>query len=160
MSEPRYAGFWRRTAAHVIDSLIYIPLALLLLYAVYGSAYFGAAAEPYGYHGLWDVFVQQVLPLILVILLWVRYGATPGKYLMRCRVVDVRTGQPPGFGRATLRYFGYLVAMLPLLLGFLWIAWDRRKQGFHDKIAGTVVVVSSEDEAGKSIEQLMKEGGV
>ena len=44
-------------------------------------------------------------------------------------------------GRALLRYFGYLVSALLLMLGFVWIAFDRRKQGFHDKIAGSVVVI-------------------
>lgn len=161
MSEPRYAGFWRRAAAHVIDSLIFLPIALILLYAVYGSAYFGeASVNAFGYHGAWDVFVNQVLPLVVIVLLWARYGATPGKYLMRCRIVDARTGRNPGLGQAALRYVAYLASLLPLLLGFLWIAWDRRKQGFHDKIAGTLVVVTNQDEAEKSIDQLMKEGGV
>jgi uncharacterized RDD family membrane protein YckC len=161
MSEPRYAGFWRRTAAHVIDTLIYLPIALILLYGVYGDAYFAENQQhAYGYHGLWDVFVNQLLPLLLIVLLWARYGATPGKYLMRCRVVDLRTGGHPSLARSALRYVAYLVSMLPLMLGFLWVVWDRRKQGFHDKIAGTVVVVVSEDEAEKSLEQLMKEGGV
>lgn len=160
MSEPRYAGFWRRTAAHVIDTLIFLPIALILLYAVYGSAYFDeTAVNAFGYHGAWDVFVNQVLPLLLIVLLWARYGATPGKYLMGCRVVDLRTGGNPGVGRAALRYVAYLASLLPFMLGFLWVAWDPRKQGFHDKIAGTVVVLTRRDEAEKSLEQLMKEGG-
>ncbi|MFA5529260.1 MAG: RDD family protein [Thiohalomonadaceae bacterium] len=159
MSEPRYAGFWRRIAAHVIDTLIFLPIALILLYLVYGDAYLQDAANPFGYHGAWDVFVNQVLPFALIVLLWARYGATPGKYLMQCRVVDLHSGGHPGIGRSALRYVAYIASLLPFMLGFLWIAWDRRKQGFHDKIAGTVVVIARQDEAGKSLEQLMKEGG-
>ncbi|MGE0080582.1 MAG: RDD family protein [Thiohalomonadaceae bacterium] len=160
MSEPRYAGFWRRVAAHLIDTLIFLPIALILVFLVYGGAYFEeSAANAFGYHGAWDVFVNQVLPFILIVLLWARYGATPGKYLMRCRIVDLRSGGNPGIGRSALRYVAYLASFLPFLLGFLWVAWDRRKQGFHDKIAGTVVVITSQNEAEKSLDQLMKESG-
>jgi uncharacterized RDD family membrane protein YckC len=51
--------------------------------------------------------------------------------------------------------------MLPLMLGFLWIAWDPRKQGFHDKIANTVVLynaqIEASDESRKNLGQLMNE---
>lgn len=160
MTEPQYAGFWRRLAAHLIDTLIFLPIALILAYLVYGGAYFDeSAATAFGYFGPWDVFVNHVLPFILIVLLWARFGATPGKYLMRCHIVDLHTGHPPSIGRSALRYVAYLASTLPFLLGFLWVAWDRRKQGFHDKIAGTVVVIAAEDEAEKSLEQLMKESG-
>ena len=44
------------------------------------------------------------------------------------------------FGVAFLRLIGYLVSGAMFYLGFLWIAVDPRKQGWHDKIAGTVVI--------------------
>jgi uncharacterized RDD family membrane protein YckC len=60
-----------------------------------------------------------------------------------------------------LRYAAYLASILPLMLGFLWVARDPRKQGFHDKIANTVVLyragVEVDDESSKSLEQLMGE---
>jgi uncharacterized RDD family membrane protein YckC len=57
--------------------------------------------------------------------------------------VDATTGGQPSTGRLVLRYVGYFVSLIPLALGYLWIAWDPRKQSFHDKIARTVVVRSS-----------------
>ena len=45
------------------------------------------------------------------------------------------------FPVAFLRYLGYVISAIPLFLGFIWIAFDKQKQGFHDKIAGTFVVV-------------------
>jgi uncharacterized RDD family membrane protein YckC len=42
--------------------------------------------------------------------------------------------------RALLRYVGLIISIVVLLLGVIWIAFDSRKQGWHDKIAGTVVV--------------------
>jgi uncharacterized RDD family membrane protein YckC len=66
-------------------------------------------------------------------------GQTPGKILLRLRVVQA-TGEPMTFGIAFLRWVGYVISKLAVYLGFIWIAFDRRKQGWHDKIAQTVVV--------------------
>ena len=85
--------------------------------------------------------IENALPAVATIAFWVFVGATPGKILFECRVVDARTGRPPGWARATVRYLCYFVSLVPLGLGFLWIAWDKRKQGWHDKLAGTLVVV-------------------
>jgi len=56
------------------------------------------------------------------------------------------TGEPLTFGTAFLRWIGYFVSSLPLNLGFIWIAFDRKKQGFHDKLAGTVVILDEKRE--------------
>ena len=66
-------------------------------------------------------------------------GQTPGKRLLGLRVVQ-ETGEPIGLGTAFLRWVGYIVSGIPMLMGFLWAGADRRKQGWHDKIAGTVVI--------------------
>ena len=72
---------------------------------------------------------------------WIYKGATPGKMVVSARIVDATDrGGPMTKGQAVLRYAGYFVSLLPLGLGYLWVAFDRRKQGWHDKIAGTVVV--------------------
>jgi len=70
-------------------------------------------------------------------------------------VVDAASGAPLRPGQAILRYLAYIVSTLPLCLGFLWIAWDHRKQGFHDKIAKSVVVI--EDPTQASLEDLERE---
>jgi uncharacterized RDD family membrane protein YckC len=41
-----------------------------------------------------------------------------------------------------IRYLGYYVSIFALGLGFLWVAWDDKKQGWHDKMAGTVVILN------------------
>jgi uncharacterized RDD family membrane protein YckC len=74
------------------------------------------------------------------IVFWRYRGATPGKMAIGAKIVDARTGGAPSTARLVLRFFAYLASMLPLGLGFLWIAFDRRKQGFHDKIARTAVI--------------------
>ncbi len=75
-----------------------------------------------------------------VILFWRNKQATFGKMAIRAKIVDANTGGVPTTRQDIIRYFGYLVSLLPLGLGYLWIAFDSRKQGFHDKLAGTVVV--------------------
>ena len=66
-------------------------------------------------------------------------GQTPGKSLMGVRVVKTN-GQPIGILDAVIRYIGYYINTFLLFLGWLWAVFDSRNQGFHDKLAGTVVV--------------------
>jgi len=84
--------------------------------------------------------VSYVLPAIAIIAFWVYKSATPGKIAIRATIVDAKTGLQPSNGQLIGRYFAYYISTLPLCLGFLWIAWDPKKQGWHDKLAGTVVV--------------------
>lgn len=136
------AGFWRRAGAFGIDWLWLFCVAGTLSWLVFG------VALPYGLDGTWRVsgaaLIHELLPALVLVVGWARYGTTPGKLLLDLRVVDARSGGRPGAVQAVLRYVGYFVAALPLGLGFLWIVFDRRKQGLHDKLARTRVVVVEE----------------
>jgi len=59
---------------------------------------------------------------------------------LKLAIVDAETGNRISVGQAIARYIGYIVSMLPMMLGIIWVGIDRRKQGFHDKLAGTVVL--------------------
>jgi uncharacterized RDD family membrane protein YckC len=72
---------------------------------------------------------------------WFHFAATPGKMLFRFEIRDAATGGPMTHKQAVVRFFGYIVSALPLSLGFLWVLINRRGRGFHDLIAGTVVIV-------------------
>ncbi|HLY13766.1 MAG TPA: RDD family protein [Candidatus Limnocylindrales bacterium] len=88
--------------------------------------------------GIWiALFVLQVLYFALF---WSKRGATPGQQLLGVQVRDERTGARISLKRALLRYFGYVVSIWIVYIGFIWVAFDSRKQGWHDKIAGTVAV--------------------
>ena len=76
----------------------------------------------------------------IIVAFWRYCGATPGKLAVGIKVVDAETGNAPSTGRLVVRLLCYLLSALPLYLGFFWVAVDRRKQGWHDKIAGTVVI--------------------
>jgi uncharacterized RDD family membrane protein YckC len=71
---------------------------------------------------------------------WARSGATPGMTAMGLRVVRDRDGGPISGGQAILRLIGYVINGLVLYLGFIWIFVDKRRRGWHDLIAGTVVI--------------------
>jgi uncharacterized RDD family membrane protein YckC len=138
-----YAGFWVRLGATIIDTLLLIAITVPLVLSFYGTAYFdpeqtGLIAGPA------DFLINWVLPAIAVILFWMYRQATPGKMLLSLRIVDAATGNKPSAGQCVGRYFAYIVSTLPLCLGFVWIAFDKRKQGWHDKLAGTVVIRSKQ----------------
>ncbi len=150
-----YAGFWRRFLASMIDTVlmaILIAIIFSTLAATGLAMTFGQAAFP----GFFDL-----LFLVIVVMLWLKYGATPGKMMLDCRIVDSRTGADLGVSQSIIRYFGYLLSTLPFFLGFIWVAFSERKQGFHDLIAHTVVLytpdyVDSDKESEQSIETLSK----
>jgi uncharacterized RDD family membrane protein YckC len=76
----------------------------------------------------------------LAALCWMRWSATPGKMIMRLKVVDAKTEQPISVIQCILRAMAYFVSGSLFLLGFFWIILDKKRQGWHDKIADTVVV--------------------
>jgi uncharacterized RDD family membrane protein YckC len=155
-----YAGFGVRLVAYVIDWVI--------LGIVSGVIWFGALAvgisavgvdrfstistvggsitpdeaaaaltfAEYLYAGLGIAWLVTALYFILM---W-HTGGTVGMRALGLRVAREEDGRPIGYGRATARYLGYLVDWLALGIGLLWVGVDSRKQGWHDKIAGTFVV--------------------
>jgi uncharacterized RDD family membrane protein YckC len=74
------------------------------------------------------------------VLFWIYRQATPGKMAISARIVDAKTGQAPSTRQLVIRYLGYFVSTIPFGLGLMWVGFDPRKQGWHDKLAGTVVV--------------------
>jgi uncharacterized RDD family membrane protein YckC len=123
-SGPR-AGFWRRFAAALLDGII-VGIAFGILYA---------ALKGVGY----------ALGILIGIAYFVYFeggptGQTLGKKALGIRVIDFATGGPIGHGRAFIRYIGRIASEIPILLGYFWMLWDKEKQTWHDKFAGSVVV--------------------
>ena len=138
MDDLKYAGFWIRLVASVIDGLLLTIVTAPILISIYGVGYY---ADPsLEFQGLADFVVSAVLPAVIVILFWIHRQATPGKMAVSARVVDARTGANPTTAQCIGRYFAYIPSVLVLGIGLLWVAFDSRKQGWHDKLAGTVVI--------------------
>ena len=125
-----YAGFLKRFAAAFIDSII-LTIGSMIGY-IYGSIYSSS----------------DVLGCLLGFLLgWVYYAimessptqGTLGKMALGIKVTDLE-GKRVSFEKATERYFGKIVSTLILLIGFIMVAFTKKKQGLHDMMAGCLVV--------------------
>jgi len=138
-----YAGFWIRVGATLIDSILILIIILPILSTIYGDSYW--LGDSY-MQGFWDLALSYILPAIAVITFWVYKSATPGKMATKLTIVDANTGEKPSTGQFIIRYIGYYLAMLPLFLGIIWVGIDKRKQGLHDKLAGTVVLRNAQSE--------------
>jgi uncharacterized RDD family membrane protein YckC len=136
MDDYRYAGFWIRVAAALIDTVLLSILIGIPLTLIYGSDYWTSEELVAGF---WDA-VFYIVPIVITVWFWVKYLGTPGKMLLRLRVIDADTGQSISTAKGIGRYLGYYISAIPFLLGFVWVAFDKRKQGLHDKLAGTYVV--------------------
>ena len=145
-----YAGFWIRFWAAIIDTILVAVIVEPIVASVYEKVESttdlmtadlpSLILESFQPQGTLDFLLSWVFPAIAVILFWIYRAATPGKMLVRAKIVDATTGAQPSTGQCIGRYLGYYVSIFTFFLGFLWVAFDPRKQGFHDKLAGTVVV--------------------
>ena len=165
--EPKYASFNQRMLASVIDSMIILICFTPLFQFATGGFYHGYDTEAFaqklvtpgllpaefmgimhdffitqGFLWAWlaSNFFQFLVLGVVVLLFWHFRGATPGKMLLRMKIVDAYTLEAPTNLQCILRYAGYVLSTLPLMLGFFWIAWDKKRQGWHDKLASTVVI--------------------
>ncbi|MEM8500637.1 MAG: RDD family protein [Pseudomonadota bacterium] len=135
MNDVQYAGFWIRVAAAIIDTILLLivlmPLALLFV---------DTEAMMVGGGGAMSIILNYAAPALVVILFWVYKSATPGKMILKLKIVDADSGGKPSTAQFVGRYLSYYLSMIPLMLGLIWVAFDQRKQGWHDKLAGTVVI--------------------
>ena len=130
-------GFGRRFVAYFIDGIILTVIQFILfICAVFVIA---ATSEA-------NANISLVLNCFTILIsigyfvgFWATTGQTPGKMAMGIKVIGT-DGQPVSLGKAFVRYIGYIVSNLILSLGFIWIAFDAHRQGWHDKIANTYVV--------------------
>src|SRR4029077_1317059 len=130
-----YGGFWIRAVAYIIDAILLSIVAAVLsvpLGVNYNDLNSSAARGSNA--------IELVLSAIYFILLWTYMGASLGQRIFGLRVVDATTGQPIGLGKAALRWLGLILSFAVCLIGVIWVAFDGRKQGWMDKIAGTVVL--------------------
>jgi uncharacterized RDD family membrane protein YckC len=131
--ELEYVGFWARAWAGLLDVILLAALfSPLLQLAERGAA---AVLTP-GPAGL----LSWLLCATAAVFFYMTPGTTPGQLAISAVVVDARTGCPPALPQRIGRVLGLLLALAPCGLGFLWVAFQPRKQGWHDKLAGTLVV--------------------
>ena len=151
MEDHHYAGFWIRLFARAID-LILILATFNLFYMVDQMGADAGLWAPSGFDNVFDfgfdrLTAENVLrvaffvlfPVFYYVYLHGAYGQTFGKMALRIKVLN-EDGTPLDYRRAFLRWLGYFLCDLTLNIGYLWAAFDPRKQGLHDKVCRTIVV--------------------
>jgi uncharacterized RDD family membrane protein YckC len=124
---PEYATFWNRFAAAFIDGLILLIPDMIVKYTVDITTYYVVAlAIGWLYYAIQESGPNQ---------------ATVGKKAMGIKVTNME-GEKISFATATGRHFGKYISMLIIFIGYLMMLWDDRNQTLHDKMAGTLVVLS------------------
>jgi uncharacterized RDD family membrane protein YckC len=149
MNDRHYAGFWRRALAMMIDGVILYFIVVFLMIIGMAALWNGSVPQS-ALHSLRlngttaHFFMTWFLAAFLVKMSYFTYfhgtvGQTPGKMILRIRVEQI-DGEAMTLGIGFLRWVGYIISSLPLYLGFVWIGVDPQKRGWHDRIAGTIVV--------------------
>ena len=123
----------------ILDVILECIVIFPLLVWIYGWEYFDPEITGF-IAGPIDFLLSWVFPSIVVVAFWFKVQATPGKMAVKASIVDANTGENASLRQCIVRYFAYILSLLPLGLGFVWVAFDKRKQGWHDKLAQTVVV--------------------
>ncbi len=121
-------GFWRRFVAFLIDGVVLFIVNQALASVAYGGDQAAASGAAF------------IVDILYFVGLWTYWGGqTLGKKAVGIRVVKT-DGSAVNLVTAIIRYVGYIISAVCLLIGFIWVAFDANKQGWHDKIASTYVV--------------------
>jgi uncharacterized RDD family membrane protein YckC len=145
----RYAGFWIRVVATIIDTIILVIVQGLVRLPLFGSFFATRRFDPtmrpdemigpmmgaIGLSWLLGVVISSCYEAFFV----ARMGATPGKMALGMKVVRPN-GMPVDLGRAFGRYFAKILSWIVLCIGYIMVGFDSEKKGLHDMICDTRVV--------------------
>jgi uncharacterized RDD family membrane protein YckC len=130
-----FAPHGERLVAYIFDILI---VGVIYVLALIGLVIVSVAVPIVGIPLL--IAAAILIPLLYFPWFWARGGQTPGMKVFGLHVVRDRDGGTLSWGSAILRLIGYWINGLVFYLGFIWILIDKRRRGWHDLIAGTVVI--------------------
>jgi uncharacterized RDD family membrane protein YckC len=137
----RYGGFWIRCWAAMLDGVV-LGLVSLLIYGagmIIISSQYGEIGESVKALLIPQLVSDALMKAFYFIYFHAVTGQTVGKKALGLKVVG-QNGQSIGWARSAGRYFGSFISLLVFGLGYLWVAFDDRKQSWHDKMAGSFVV--------------------
>jgi len=145
LSTARKGGFCLRFIAITIDSIIINVLSPILIFlGIIAMGLDSSGWETLDEEDLYKLLILLYLFKTIIAIAYCTYfhgstGQTIGKIICRLKVVRVN-GESLGYRKAFLRWIGYVISSFVFCLGFLWATWDKNKQAWHDKIAGTYVI--------------------
>lgn len=157
----RYAGYHERVFASTVDLaclfiLLYEPFSWLgrMIYGESAPSELVQAGANMSWQQAIDAYLNSELAILMGVNLIIQlviigilliscqygFGTTPGRYIVGLKLVDAKTESEPTLFQLIRRYLGYFISLTPLMLGYIWCNWDTKRQTWHDKIAGTVVL--------------------
>ncbi|MFA7314403.1 MAG: RDD family protein [Candidatus Magasanikbacteria bacterium] len=128
-TEKKYAGFWIRFLAIIIDSVL-----LSFIGSLFGATTYSGLSVSVSYTG-W----KALIPLAYVLIFWIWKGATPGKMVLGLKIIE-EDGKKLTWQKAVVRYLSMFLSGIAFCLGFFWIGFNPKKQGWHDLLAKTYVI--------------------
>jgi uncharacterized RDD family membrane protein YckC len=139
----QYAGFWRRFAAYLIDSMV-ITFALTNFASLLSRQLVVSITNAQTL----NTYLATAIVVMSLLLTWAYYSgmessplqATIGKLVVGIYVTDLQ-GQRISFGRATGRWFGKIISGAILLIGYLMAGFTEKKQALHDMMARCLVLM-------------------
>ena len=168
MSSFEYVGFWVRVVSQGLDgpifgSIIFFIINVLKVGALVASFSGDGAPAMFTWLLVWgfvfpviDLVLYIILAHIIEILFCVYLSATPGKLALRMKIVDAKTGLKPTATQFIFRSLAQWISLIPFGMGYLWVAFNRRKRGWHDIIAGTMVVMGQQGKRGSQQRKELK----
>ncbi|GGY16340.1 RDD family protein [Paludibacterium paludis] len=149
MQRSDYAGFWPRLAAWSLDKVFFLAvmavvfgLAMLLYHLATGHTLPIAPAN-----GEWLAWLKSLanflIPSTLIVTFWLKKRATPGKMLIGLAIVDESTLATVTLRQALRRFCASMVSLSCFGLGYAWIFLDPKRRSWHDRFAGTVVILTA-----------------
>ena len=138
-------GFGHRLAATLLDGVFVFFLSMmvgLVVGLVTGLLDLYTPNRPFRVD-LIIVIAMIVFSIAYYVVAWTRSGQTIGHATLGIKVVGA-DGETISWSKAFLRYIGYIISAAIASLGFMWVLWDKKRQGWHDKIAGTYVVFADD----------------
>ena len=135
------AGFGYRTLAYLTDAFLLSFVGGAFPYLVIAT-YNGGPSGNAGQQATASASGSILVSLVYFVFFWSRLGGgrTLGMRLFGLRVVEEEDIASPGIFTALVRWFGLWVSFAFCLVGVIWVAFDSRHQGWHDKIARTLVI--------------------
>ena len=132
-----YASLTRRLMASIIDLLLLALVCIPLLLIIYGPT---VLISPFLFEGFAGILIIGLLPLLTIFVFWFVWGATPGKLLLKLRIIDINTGKPPTFSRYIIRLIAYGLIIVTFGLSLLLMQFRSKHQALHDTLSQTAVV--------------------
>lgn len=134
-----YGGFWIRVVAWLIDGIALGILTSAVAPLLGAGPMVRVEGTNFEINYVSNA-IGTLFGLVYFVGFWSYRGQTPGMMPFRLWVVNLEDGARPDVVRAFLRYVGLIISFAVILLGVIWVAFDSRKQGWHDKIASTLVI--------------------